>query len=356
MNYAGGGHGSVANALREQFTAMGHSPEVVNADSFSTANIVKLVTSTYGPMIQYTPGTFKQVFLATNTQRRVKLVNHTNSLLIRPKFLAYLKKKQPDLIVSCQPLYVGSVALLRKHFPGTPFGVVVSDLVNIHPLWFDHQVDFTIVPTEEAEDLALQAGLAPATVERVGLPIRQGFNPNSFTKNQARQELGLPTEQHIIFVGGSGEGAGSIYKITDQLLRETDHHVIAVTGRNGVLFRQLEYLANEAPERLSVYKFVDFIPKLMAASDAIVIKPGPTIISEAMTMRLPAVVLPTPMYQEQGNLDLVKRYKLGQIVASVTEVIPAIEQLLSEPYQGQPYQPIDASHQVAKAIIRLAGK
>jgi UDP-N-acetylglucosamine:LPS N-acetylglucosamine transferase len=355
MNHAGGGHASVAQALSESLQSMGHTVESMNADLLSPANVTKLVTSTYGPIIQYTPSTFKQVFLATKTQRRVRLVNHTNALLIRQKLVRHIKRVSPDMIVSVQPLYVGSVAELRKYFPGVPFGVVVTDLVTIHPLWFDPRTDFTIVPTGEALDLGIQAGMSEAVLERIGLPIRSGFNIARRSKEDVRRELNLPMNRPVVIVGGSGEGAGNIQRIVQHLLEHDKCHVVAVAGRNNLLYQRLRQ-TTYGKQHVSLYKFIDFMPTLMMAADAIVTKPGPTIICEAMSMKLPMVILPTPLYQEQGNMDLVRTYNLGQVVDGVGDISDALEQLLGLPYAGRPFQSGDISQQTATSIVRHGRK
>jgi processive 1,2-diacylglycerol beta-glucosyltransferase len=353
MNFGGGGHASVAQALKEQFEELGHEPTVVNADKFSTANILELLSASYGPISTYTPSAHKQVFLNTDDQKKVKFISRANSLLIKQKFLKYIKKNVPDVIVSVNPLYVGSICLLRKSFPHIPFYVVVTDLVTIHPLWFDVKVDATIVPTEEAFQQAVSAGLSRKRLKQIGLPIRSSFMVENSTKLEARQQLGLPQDKTIIFVGGSGLGAGNIYKIVQELLEQQRFYIVAVAGKNNLLYQQLRLLS-EQTNNLSAYKFVDFIAKLMAASDAIVVKPGPTIISEAMTMRVPMVILPTPMYQEQGNLGLAEKHKLGKIVETIPEIVPALDELLSRPYEGQAYQSKDVSRKVAEEILELA--
>ena len=83
----------------------------------------------------------------------------------------------------------------------------------------------------------------------------------------------------------------------------------------------------------------------------IVTKPGPSIITEAMTTKLPIVAIRTPLYTEFGNGALIERYQLGREAVNPDQVPALVKEVLATPYAGQPYQSPDAAKQIAEFII-----
>ena len=89
----------------------------------------------------------------------------------------------------------------------------------------------------------------------------------------------------------------------------------------------LDALAVPPPAKLVTYGFVDYIEKLMAASDLIVTKPGGMSSTECLAVGLPMVLtLPIPGQEERNSAFLVGRgaalpastpAKLRQVIGSL---------------------------------------
>ena len=70
------------------------------------------------------------------------------------------------------PLYqapLAAIFALDRHH--TPVLTVVTDLVTVHALWFNDDVECCLVPTSDVLAKALESGLAPDRVEITGLPV-----------------------------------------------------------------------------------------------------------------------------------------------------------------------------------------
>jgi processive 1,2-diacylglycerol beta-glucosyltransferase len=354
MNRAGGGHISASQALSHQFQQMGHECEIIDMDRFSLGKVGLLTTSLYTPLITYSPKMYDGMATLSESKRRAKVLNHTISAFIRNKLGSYLKQNKFDIIVSVNPFYVGSVANLHKFFDPIPFGAVVVDLVSIHPIWTDSRLKFLSVPTAEAKRKAIEQGVPSEVVGQFGMPIRPQFLELQPTKEEARRQLSLPVDRSIILVGGSGGGAGNVAEIAKSLLMDpAGYHIVTIAGKNNLLFRKLTDLQEKYPS-LTVYKHIDFMAQLMTACDAIVAKAGPNIITEAMVLQRPIVALATPLYQEQGNEQIVEQYHLGRAAQKPAEVPGLIRQVLAQPYAGQPFQSRDVNRDICQFILDKA--
>ena len=98
---------------------------------------------------------------------------------------------------------------------------------------------------------------------------------------------------------------GKLKEVFTGLFRSSlDIQLIAVCGNNKKLKVSLEAVASSSPGRAVVFGYTDEVPRLMAASDLLVTKPGGLTVSEAMTMGLPiAIISPIPGQERQNAVS-----------------------------------------------------
>jgi len=99
-----------------------------------------------------------------------------------------------------------------------------------------------------------------------------------------------------------------------------------VAGRNESLRRRLESVAWEIPT--AVFGFVDNMPELMAASDAIITKAGPATISEAIACGLPIIISGAIPYQEDLNAAYILETGVGQLADDPGEIVSLLQEWL----------------------------
>jgi UDP-N-acetylglucosamine:LPS N-acetylglucosamine transferase len=126
------------------------------------------------------------------------LVDSALSVLLFEVMRDMIKKHQPDAIVTTYPLYqspllaVTSVSKLE-----VPVLTVVTDLVTVHRLWFNDDVDACLVPTEEVRSLALEYDIPPEKIHITGIPVHPNLSKEKRSQVEVRRELGwredLPT-------------------------------------------------------------------------------------------------------------------------------------------------------------------
>ncbi len=313
MSDTGGGHRSSAEAIAEALDELyGPQCRVLIADVWKahTPFPINRMGDSYGFLVQHSY-LWKGLFMATNGQTRINVILHLLYPLIRHRLKRFFLDNPADVVVCVHPLLIhGPLKALRQLGLHPPFVTVVTDLVSGHPAWYHRGVDLCLVPTEPARCHALQAGLAPDKVRVVGLPVGLKFNRKLGARDELRRQMGLRLDLPALLVVGGGEGMGRVFDVARAIDRaRLPAQLVVVAGRNHKLRRRLEAVHWEIPTH--VLGFVTHMPELMAASDVIITKAGPSTVSEALISGLPMVLSGYIPGQEEGNVSYVVQQRVG---------------------------------------------
>ena len=213
-----------------------------------------------------------------------------------------------------------------------PFLTVVTDLVTTPSFWYDPRVDHCFVPTESAFRRGLRLGMSPSQMQITGLPVNPHFINSMTTKQAARAEFRLDPHLPAVLLVAGGEGMGALHKTVEALdAQRLDAQLLVVCGRNEVLKARLENRQWNNPRH--IFGFVSNhheMPRIMAASDIIVTKAGPSTISEAAIAGLPMILSDRIPGQETGNVRLVIENEAGVYLPKPEKVAERIKEWLAE--------------------------
>lgn len=140
-------------------------------------------------------------------------------------------------------------------------------------------------------------------VFNTGIPVSKKYS-SQISKKTARERLGLNMDKKTILVTGGGIGAGPIVAVTGSLAEEKDLQTVVICGNNSPLYKKLssKYSGNE---NIRIMSFVDNMPDYYSASDLAVMKPGGLSLSEALSAKLPLLLMEPIPGQEQLNMDIL---------------------------------------------------
>ena len=250
------------------------------------------------------------------------------------RILRRIVAEHPADVVVCTHSVIGNPSfrafLTLEERP--PFLTVVTDLVTTPSFWYDPRVDYCFVPTESAYRRGLRLGMSPAQMQITGLPVNPHFINSMTTKEAARAEFNFdPLLPAVLLVAG-GEGMGTIQKMVEALDAEPlAAQLVVICGRNEKLKTRL---ANRVwINRNHIFGFVSNhreMPRIMAASDIIVTKAGPSTISEAAIAGLPMIISDRIPGQETGNVRLVTENRAGVYLPKPEKVAERIREWLDE--------------------------
>ena len=319
LSDTGGGHRASAMAISEAIeTLYPGRYEILIEDVWKRhmPSPISRFPDTYGWITGPGMPIWAVLWKLTYYRKMQRLMFASFAPLVKNSVAAFMRKEQPDLVVSVHPL-MNHLGLQWRESAGlnVPFITVVTDMVTLHSSWICPEVDRCLVPTEKARMLALELGMPKEKLAVHGQPVGLKFNAVGSDKRKHRQLLGIDPDTPTILIVGGGEGTGQIYRIARRIAKTIPYgQMLVVTGRNQRLKTRMDAVAWSIPTQ--VYGFVDNMPELMGAADLLVTKAGPGTISEAFIIGLPLILSGYIRGQEAGNVAYVKEHKAGAYAAT----------------------------------------
>ena len=330
----GGGHRASAEAVEKAIElAYPGRFQIDTIDPFVEGSrpFIRWLVYRYTWLIKHMPRTYGLVFHGTDNRMAIRAAVRTFGRQLRPGINRSVGPEPPAGIVSFHPLtnHV-TVEVLDRLKLEIPFVTVITDMTDVHRFWMTRRADVVVVPSVEARRLCISKGLDPRRVHVAGLPVNPRFSGplHGPEKSALRQRLGLVDELTLLLVSG-GEGAGRLGAQAKALDKAgLGLQLLVVCGRNGRLCRKLQSQSWQG--NVHVFGFVENMPDLMRASDAVVTKAGPGTISEALISGLPIFLTGYVPGQEEGNVSFVTDQGLGYYTPRARKLVNAVRHSLVE--------------------------
>jgi 1,2-diacylglycerol 3-beta-galactosyltransferase len=333
FNDAGGGHRRLSEAIQTALRRRcGASAQVEIVDLFALDRraLAWRLSRCYAPAIRYAPWLYGWLYHLTDRPRLVEVVIGRSQRRLLAPVRALLRHYQPHVVVSTHPLCNRLVLdALDAERGAAPLLAAVSELVSVHASWVEPRIAAYAVATAAARDAVLARGAPPDRVRITGLPVGARFGAVAESPEALRLALGLKPDPFTLLVVGGGEGAGQLLpalRVVERL--GLPLQVIAVCGRNARLRARMERLRPSFP--LRVFGYVDDIPELMHAADAVLTKGGPQTIAEALVAGRPVLVSHVLPGQEEGNEHFVAEHQVGVHVPTARRLAAALERLITD--------------------------
>ncbi len=332
----GGGHRASAEALRDAFhERYGERFQVDMVDLWMehTPPPLNQVPKAYRFLVDDVPWLYRFIYDVGQKPEVIDPVMEAAARFLRPFVSRAIQERDPDLIVSVHPLMQAIPLNVLKHMQRrVPFVTVVTDWVTIPPVWFDAAATLCVVPSEEAYQQAVRAGLPPQRLRRMGLPIRPAFARKPPSKADLRESLGMARRLPAALVVSGGEGMGRVGEIAQavsaRLAAEGEEpaqaagQLAVVCGRNQELYEALS--DRPWPVPTVIKGFVEDIWDWMAACDCVITKAGPGTIAEALALGLPVLLSGYIPGQETGNVPYVLKHGAGLYVEDPWQIAEVI--------------------------------
>jgi len=367
---AGFGHRSASNALK---TALARKygddcdVSIVNPlDDPRTPAFLRESEEDYIRLIQKAPEIYRLGYKASDNEIPSVIIENLLILALYEVMGEIVRTTLPDVIVSTYPMYQSALrAFFDLNAVCVPLIVVVTDLITVHRMWFEPAVDLCLVPTEQVRKLALENGMKAEKIEITGIPVSPMLSEGQQTKQALREKLGWDPDLPTFLAVGS--------RNVDRLV-ETLHVVnhfglplqVAVTaGKDKDLLEKLEAMDWHVPAH--IYGYVDNMPDMMRAADAIICKAGGLVVTESLASGLPILLIDVIPGQEEGNRDFVVQNGAGVMAAKPMQVLETLSDWMRDGGQGlhaaaenarrigRPKAAMDAADRIWEAALRGPG-
>lgn len=266
--------------------------------------LIKRMEQDYDTVVTDDPELFMLAYAATNAPVVARLIHDVTTTVLDQTITDLFRTYRPDLIVATHPAFAKAIMWAsQKMQQPTPINVVVTDLTEVHSLWFNKNADLTFVPTDQVYQQALDHGLSEEKVFLSGLPVQPAIAHEKRDKAAIRKSLGWEVDLTTGLIVGSVR-TGQTAAVTQLLDRSgLGLQLAAVAG--GDQETEQELRATEWKGVTHVYGMVKNLPEMMHAADFIVCKAGGLIVSEALACGLPLILYEALPGQEIGNLQYV---------------------------------------------------
>jgi processive 1,2-diacylglycerol beta-glucosyltransferase len=225
------------------------------------------------------------------------------------------------------PHFYGASALGRykDQHPAAFTSVVLTDYVP-HPLGVPDNLDLYIVADDAAAETVERIGVPEGRIHPTGIPIDPAFEEPADVPGVRRDVLGFAEDDEddlpVVLVMGGGLGGGHLENVVTSLLEvSAAMRLVVLCGSNTRDRERLQGIAQARGRSGTFLSFTDRVRDLMAASHALVTKPGGMSCTESLASGLPQVLFNPIPGQEEDNAAAMVRYGAGVIVER-TEDIP----------------------------------
>ncbi|GCE26077.1 galactosyldiacylglycerol synthase [Dictyobacter alpinus] len=322
----GGGHVSLAEALRDRLTEDANIEILDPQSSFFHWH--------YRWVSRYALWLWSAEFQLTDAPWRALVAHRIFTPLVAKNLRAAIQRLQPDMIITTYPFLTYEVMqTLAGAKLTTPFVMLFTDPKALHASWLtEKRAAATLAPTRETYALATEAGFAAERLYQVGWPVRTQFitqaqQANATTRAEVLRKFGLDPDYFTVFLQGGGEGAAQFGETVERLLSaDARLQIILATGTNRTLQARFQHVKNVYP-----LPFTKEIAIPMAAADVIMGKAGPNMLFEAVTLGKPFIATTFIPGQEEDNLQFIRQHELGWVTLTLNEQYTLLQKLVQQP-------------------------
>ena len=220
----GGGHIAPAMALKEQFDIQGHKDldvHVVNLGIALGASFLRYLYKFYWNNALRYPPLINAFYRGVDNPFMVKLFDKIFGITVLPKFVRYLEREKPDLVVSTYFTFTHYLELLKRAEQLDAISVVLNpEPFDSHYLWFSPAFDWSMVFSRKSHDEIVEKGILASRVKTFHFPIKPSFSRRTESKTVLRRRLGLSQKPFTALFFFGAEGVGPVSQVPQRAHRK----------------------------------------------------------------------------------------------------------------------------------------
>ncbi len=239
---------------------------------------------------------------------------------------------QPDILVSTHflPGQVLARWLRRGQIEPRPHWIVITDFLA-HRFWLEPGQTGYFAASDECAFTMRHRGLTDERIVVSGIPIMPEFSDRP-DRSQGLTAFGFDPARPVILLMGGGEGVGILKDVAEELAGlPRDFQLGVLAGKNKKLLADLKVSAQTRPGRIIPLGFTTEMPRLLAAADLVVTKPGGLTTCECLAMDKPMIAVSPIPGQEEANSDYLMEHCAAFKAVSLPGLVYKVDKLLAEP-------------------------
>jgi processive 1,2-diacylglycerol beta-glucosyltransferase len=327
------GHHSASLAIEKSLKLLSKDLKILNLNAFHYTNPIseKVVNRIYTAVIKRTPKIWDYVYDNIKVKKGIDKLKDLIHKLNFSKLKSLFDQFQPDVIICTQAYPCGMVAEFKRAYRSKiPLIGVLTDYVP-HSYWLYDNVDYYICPSEEIGLRLVKKGVPSSKIQPLGIPFDPDFTM-PVNKTRIFEKLSLNPQVKTILIMGGGQGLGPIKPIIKSLEKvKPDIQEIVVTGTNKKLYKTLKRSLKNYKKKICLLGYANNINELMSISDLVITKPGGITTSEALSKRLPMLIIKPIPGQETNNSEYLTQQKAAINITNPKTINLIVEDILINP-------------------------
>lgn len=340
------GHRSIAKAIygflkkKEDLAKQNNG---ITVDYVEVKMPLSIGNDLYAFMYRYFPATNKITNRIVENER-VRRVFYEITKDCEPILIKTIKKYKPDILISSYCFYSN---LLTDIYQNTnlkyKLWTVVADPWTASRLNFIDRADLSLVYDDVAYEQAIGYGISPENILKTGWWVRGEMYDKklqtSNIKHQVKEKMGIEEVEPVVFIGGGSLGTNAITKFLPILLLVRHKcTIIFNTGTDKVAFKMVEQY-KKVFDRINIRKNVNILnlgwienmAEVLSISDIVFGKAGPNFLFDVVALQKPFVAITHIGGQEDGNIELIQKKKLGWVKEGMGEAEDFLLEYLKKP-------------------------
>lgn len=315
----------------------------------------------YTPFYQLFPTLWKIPYALHQNKKAVNLLSNYAKITYQDKVIKELKEQQPTVVISTWFMLNNILAQANTHNSYKLFNVV-SDPRTFATIGV-HKDAYNLLFDEKAQKQAIKLGVPKEKAIISGWFVRDRFEM-PYNQIQVKRSLGLSPDRLTLLIVAGSEGTATILKILPAFIgcpQPVD--VIVACGSSKRLASTVKALsriitATTPQSQVAIYPlgFTKEIHRYIQAADLVMGKAGPNLLFESVACKTPFFAITHIAGQEDGNLDIIREYKIGWVEEEPLKAIKLLKQILKNPkiiYKFEPHiEKLAAHNKKAKTILK----
>ncbi len=288
----GEGHNTAANALTEAFEKRGDTCVVADALGYMSKTASEFICNWHVRLYRHLPYAFNMGYKAAEKTQNGKKGSILASFLKQgAKSLAKeIVSGDYDMVISVHPFsaYMFTVAA-RRYKLDVKSAFVATDY-TCSPVVDKSEMDTYFIPHEGVKTDFVNCYIPEEKLVATGMPVRREFYIRHGA-DKVKRALNIPTDKRCVLLMCGSMGCGPLKELTAELDAKMpkDCFLTVVCGSNTKLKKQIGALP--LSERVRVLGFTKNMSLYMDSAEFIITKAGGLTCSEALTKRVPMLII-----------------------------------------------------------------
>lgn len=313
------GHWSISQAICNYLEKKGIKVYVNKHEGFEF--------KTYRQIYKHRPELFHYFYQLSQNRLAEYMTKRYSQYNYQQALINQVATQKPDAIISCWFFLTPILQHLGETEKKPVFNVVANPR-TIHPMEITPHTQNIVFDKHAAKSVT---GFTEEKLQTypLGWFVREEFE-KKYDREKLREFLFIRPDEMVLLIQGGSEGTNRTLKILKNLAENPPEntHILFIAGRNKQMYNKASKYANS---QIEVLGYTNRMATYLQTADLVIGKAGPNVLFESVATHTPFLATNHIAGQEDGNLDIIRDYKVGFVEEEPDIATELIQKLIREP-------------------------